>query len=848
MSLVMFLAAGAFVPALAQLPGDPNCDGVVDTSDIEAVVQHNFDDGPPCTINDINGDGRTSAADVVSLVAAVTAPPPEGPVITFLGLAGADGAKLNPIGYAQGIPIYARSSGSGFRLVVEARSGSNRVQPGRTIMNSDPLNPSRRPDLWVISTNPLGDGSPAVCDGGVPAVDPPSFASSQRITNALNDLSCNFAVSTSSSFACTQDSFGAASFLGSGTQVQYCLLVPRSLAFPDSDSLITVLVRDTIGTLGPVQQLLLRVGVGPFATFTATRTPIRVLATATRTPTYTVALPTPTLTRSPSALPTLSPTAAPGSPTRTTTPSRSPTASSPGAASRTPTRTPTPSVIGTATQTATRTPTLAPGPIVSFFGLSRSDDTLVEPTTTTPGGIPVYVRSLGFGFSIVVEGRPGPNGRTVGLDSYVDTLDALPDLQIVASNPLGDGSDAVCDKSGANAGGVPALDPPSFVVNDTDIRIINDFACRFVDGQGQPKGRSGGDACTRVPPNQDFGFVADNSTVQFCAAISRTLEFPPGDTLLTVRFLDENRIDSDPLPGSGTPGNIAQLIIRIGNATPQTATPTSTPSTTQTPTRVPTVTRTPTRPGPTATGSISSPTASPSRTPSPTSGTTPPPGKSPTPTLSRTATRSRTPTPTVTRTPAPFGGPIVTYFGVARFDGTLIDSSGSMPDGTLIYKRPIGAGFIVVVEGRQGSARRPVGAVALSDDSSVLPDLQILSSHDLGNGSPAVCDYIGVGAGGVPGVDPPDFDRPENAPAVNDLACRFRDGSGQPNGRSSNDACILFGSGDFGFANSQSTLQFCAAVDSIIDFPSGDTLLTVRLRDTDGNLGPTARVIVRIGN
>ena len=903
--MVLLLSAGA--KAFAQLPGDPNCDGVIDANDADAVTQQVFEEGPPCPINDLNSDGRTSVADVVSVVSELTAPPPAGPVVDYIGLAGADGAQLNSVGNVNGVPVFARSSGSGFKLVVEARAGTNRVQPGRTVSNSDPLNPTKRPDIWVISSSALGDGSPAICDGGVPAVDPPSFAFTQRITNALNDLACNFAVSTSASFACTQDNFGAPAFLGTGTQVQYCLLLPRSLAFPDSDSLVTVVVRDTIGTLGPIQQMLLRVGVGPFATFTPTRSATPVLATSTptqsrsatytRTPTYTVrptptrsptrlptatssatqtltarpptATPTPSLTPSRLATSTPSPTNAPGSPTRTPTVTRTPTPGTPTPASHTPTRTTTPTPKGTPTRTGTRTPTNAPGPVVTFFGLTRSDDTLIDPTTTTPEGIPVYARTLGFGFSIIVEGRPSvPQSFSVGSTAFVPTVDALPDIQIVASNPLGDGSDTVCDSSGANAGGVPALNPPSFVATQTNIAIINDFACRFVNGLGQPGGRGLNDACTRIPPNQDFGFVASSSTEQFCGAVSRALEFPPGDTLLTVRLLEYAKpTDQTPSPdgtpvdeGTGVPGNIAQLIVRIGSAVPPTETATlAPPSPTATPTRSATATRTKTVSGPSPTAVRSAtPTPTPtatltraasSATPTGTKSPTPTIGKSVTPTTSRTATRSRTPTATITKTPAPMSGPIVSFIGVARFDGTTITPSATLPDGTPIYTRPVGAGFIVVVEGAPNSSTHvTVGSSALSDDSSVLPDLQILSSHDLGNGSPAVCDYIGVGAGGVPGVDPPDFDRSENAPIVNDLACRFRDGSGAPLGRAANDACVLFTNGNSGFVDSRTSIQFCALVDSILDFPNGDTLLTVRLRDVNGNVGQTARVVVRIGS
>src|SRR5262249_18790761 len=155
----------------------------------------------------------------VATVKLIAAPAPQGPVMTFLGFAGANGVRINSIGTFAGAPVFFRGAGSGFKVVVEGRAGANGVMPGQTVMNSDPLNPSRRPDIWVESSNALGDGSAAVCDGGVPAIDPPDFSASQHVANALNDLACNFVISTGANFACTQDQFGAPAFLGAGTQV-----------------------------------------------------------------------------------------------------------------------------------------------------------------------------------------------------------------------------------------------------------------------------------------------------------------------------------------------------------------------------------------------------------------------------------------------------------------------------------------------------------------------------------------------------------------------------------------------------------------------------------------------------
>ena len=56
--------------------------------------------------------------------------------------------------------------------------------------------------------------------------------------------------------------------------------------------------------------------------------------------------------------------------------------------------------------------------------------------------VPIYSRAGGSGFSIVVEGRPGASGAPVGDSTYREDLSALPDLQIIASRDLGNGSTA----------------------------------------------------------------------------------------------------------------------------------------------------------------------------------------------------------------------------------------------------------------------------------------------------------------------------------------------------------------------------------------------------------------------
>lgn len=916
--VIAALIASLAVGAAGLRPGDTNCNGAIAADDVYVAVDNVFRTWPlPCLSADVTQDGRSTAADVVAAISHAVAPLPAGPEISFLGLAGANGAALTPSGTINGMPIYQRPAGQGFKLVIEGRPGTNSISVGQTLPANGPPRPDQRPDVWVQVSNMLGDGSPATCDGGVPAIHPPNFSRTSSITDALNDLACNIALSTSERFACTLDEFGTAAFANPASQVQFCMQVSRPILFPDGETLLTVVLRDAVGTLGPLRQLLVRIGSGPFPpTSTPTNTPTHtrpprpptLTPTFTYTPSYTVrptasrtptraptATPTPTIepsvtpthtqsaspttfqSHTPSSTPTPTPTLTP-SPTGDLPPTATPTRTTPPTATGSPTRSATRSVTRTrtTTQTATRTPTrtasrsptAAAGPMITFFALTSADEVVLQPSFTTAEGIPVFVRPLGLGFSIVIEALPGSSRNPVGRDTFVPNLDALPDLQIVSSNPLGNGSEAVCDSSGSGAGGVPALHPPSFLPTELNLRTINDLGCRFVDGGGAYMGRGPSDLCTRLPPDGDyrFGFQVcsggsrdgqqcesnddcpspgeckdPGGALQFCAIVGRALQFPPGDTVLTALVLDE-AFSSAP-PGSGIAGPRRQIIVRVGDVVPTaSATPTPTPTRTRTTsigiTPTPTPTRTPTR---TASGGAS---GTPSRTPTRTlTGSV---GVIPTPTRTPSRTASRTPSPTQTATAGETIGPVVSYFGLARFEGSLVDPVATNPDGIPIFNRPVGAGFILIVEGRVSDPRQRVGDSAYAGDGLEPPDLQIIASRPLGNGSSIVCDAIPPELGGVPAVSDTDLDR-ASVGVLNDFGCRFQNGNGQPLGRSKADGCVLFDSGGYGFAREESQLQFCGAIDRAIEFPQGETLLTARLRDTDGNPGPASQIVVRVG-
>ena len=193
------------------------------------------------------------------------------------------------------------------------------------------------------------------------------------------------------------------------------------------------------------------------------------------------------------------------------------------------------------------------GPEITYFGLTRADDQLINPVGRD-NGVPVFERPVSAsGFSIVIEAAPGTSGAAVGTSSYDVTLLSLPDLQIQVNRPLGNGSSAVCDDPIAAPGGVPATDPVSFDETPANITHINDFACRFVDGQGNPEARtSPQDSCVAFASG-DFAFANEDSTTQYCGFINVPLAFPAGDTIVTARLRDVD----------GNVGEEEQIIVRV---------------------------------------------------------------------------------------------------------------------------------------------------------------------------------------------------------------------------------------------------------------------------------------------
>ncbi len=168
--------------------------------------------------------------------------------------------------------------------------------------------------------------------------------------------------------------------------------------------------------------------------------------------------------------------------------------------------------------------------------------------------------------------------------------------------------------------------------------------------------------------------------------------------------------------------------------------------------------------------------------------------------------------------------------------------------GNPVYTRLFGAGFFLFVEAKAGASGSPPDTRTLASisDPSMRPDVQIIFSRNLGNGSADVCDKGPAPAliGGVPGIDPPSFDNPSQiiTDALNDIGCRLDDNTTAPCTLNSRDVPAFYVAG--------STSQICTAgvIGSEIAFPPGDTTITVQWLDRNGNVGQQRRLVIRVNH
>ena len=159
-------------------------------------------------------------------------------------------------------------------IVVEAAAGLSGAPPGKSLT---PVPPTNRSDLQIESNRDMGSNPTAqVCDkgpapqgGGIPGVNPVSFAEDDpTVTDRLNDFGCRFGVfntgsGTNATGPCTkvdatQDPMLVTRGAPPGT-AQFCDQVSTVAAFPPGDSIVTVKVRDENGNLGPTKQIVIRV-------------------------------------------------------------------------------------------------------------------------------------------------------------------------------------------------------------------------------------------------------------------------------------------------------------------------------------------------------------------------------------------------------------------------------------------------------------------------------------------------------------------------------------------------------------------------------------------------------------
>jgi hypothetical protein len=221
---------------------------------------------------------RTSTPLPTATATASASPtlPNQGPIVRFFGvLTRVDGCLFCceqecagiptpvPIFDAQGRRIFDTRTGQ-FLIVVEGSTGPSGLLPGESLQ---PFPPTNRTDLQIQNTRPMGNGSVQVCDtgppsaggGGIPGVNPPSYAETSAITAALNDFACRFEAFTATS-PCTQvDATGQPKPIHPETVRQFCDNVSATEVFGPGEHVMTVRLRDVGGNVGPTAQIVVRV-------------------------------------------------------------------------------------------------------------------------------------------------------------------------------------------------------------------------------------------------------------------------------------------------------------------------------------------------------------------------------------------------------------------------------------------------------------------------------------------------------------------------------------------------------------------------------------------------------------
>jgi hypothetical protein len=539
---LLLLGGNAFLPtpAHAGLTGDANCDGVVDERDLRDLVARIFDGDMSCSLTDVNGDGEISSADLVALRLVLPlptyTPTPLDTLTATPGPSHTPTLTLTPFVLNTPTPSPSRSI------------TRTPTRPGSTPTSTQTWTPSRTP------TGPTATPSetPLPTDTLPPSATPTTTDTPTRTPIPTRTPT----VTKTGTFTRTPTRTRTPTPSRTGTRTRTASRTPTASPTPSRSGTPTLTGTST-------------------KTATITRTPTEgTPPTSTRTPTLTrtsTPEPTHTRTRTPTATRTLTFTRTPSptpSVTRTRTDTRTPTATQTPINTRTvtqtrtetQTRTPSRTATNTPTRTITRTPTatipLPFGPQVTFFGVATADNHVKEPDAVSNDGIPIYERPFGFGFLLVVEGRPGASNKSLSncgvvdpeTNNIVDCGTDRPTVQAIANRPLGNGSAAVCDLTPPNIGGVPGFNPPNFDNTPAVNNALFDFACRFDDHPFAER------ACT-FDDLGNYSFVDTRSKRQYCTApsIGVEAEFPVGDTTVRVQLMDS----------AGNIGDQKSLIIRV---------------------------------------------------------------------------------------------------------------------------------------------------------------------------------------------------------------------------------------------------------------------------------------------
>lgn len=271
--------------------GDCDLDGQVVIYEVIAGVNQVFGTLPiaACVPMDANLDSTVTVDEVIRSVdnalarcpeeASTPAPDPQptpaptlspaegmGPEIIHFGVATADDIPLSADDVDDlGRPVFVRRFGQGMTLVVEARRGGS----GGFIAQARSYAPDGSlPDLQVLSSRPLGDGDPAVCEddgqrGGIPGVADLEFSTDPVTVAAINDLGCRayHRVALGEDAPCTRRiPHGTFRFVVNEPRaVQFCIPIAKAWAFPVGETTVAVRLRDDAGNVGRVKQIVVRV-------------------------------------------------------------------------------------------------------------------------------------------------------------------------------------------------------------------------------------------------------------------------------------------------------------------------------------------------------------------------------------------------------------------------------------------------------------------------------------------------------------------------------------------------------------------------------------------------------------